>query len=53
MIPELIYLPKMGNPILFWIDFMEEGAIGLLVAIALFHKSTKSYVILNKKRDQK
>ncbi len=38
MIPELIYLPKMGNPILFWIDFIEEGTIGLLVAFSLFSK---------------
>ena len=38
MIPELIYLPQMGNPILFWIDFIEEGTIGLLVAFSLFSK---------------
>lgn len=41
MIPELIYLPKMGNPVLFWLDFVEEGIIGLLVAFSLFSKSTK------------
>jgi len=42
MIPELIYLPKMGNPILFWLDFVEEGIIGILVAFSLFSKPTKS-----------
>ncbi len=42
MIPELIYLPKMGNPILFWLDFVEEGIIGFLVAFSLFSKPTKS-----------
>ena len=41
MIPELIYLPKIGNPILFWLDFIEEGAIGLLVAFSLLSKPTK------------
>lgn len=41
MIPELIYLPKMGNPILFWLDFVEEGIIGFLVAFSLFSKPTK------------
>ena len=42
MIPELIYLPMMGNPILFWLDFVEEGVIGILVAFSLFSKPTKS-----------
>jgi len=42
MIPELIYLPKMGNPILFWIDFVEEGTIGLLVMASLFRKPTEN-----------
>ncbi|MEW6215554.1 MAG: hypothetical protein AB1478_10205 [Nitrospirota bacterium] len=41
MVPELIYLPKMGNPILFWMDFIKEGTIGLLVAFSLFSKPTK------------
>lgn len=41
MIPELIYLPKIGNPILFWFDFIEEGAIGLLVAFSLLSKPAK------------
>lgn len=38
MIPELIYLPKIGNPILFWVDFAEEGIIGILLAVSLFAK---------------
>ncbi len=38
MIPELIYLPQIGNPILFWVDFIEEGIVGTLLAIALFTK---------------
>lgn len=39
MIPELIYLPQIGNPILFWADFALEGVIGVLIAIALFTKN--------------
>lgn len=38
MIPELIYLPKIGNPILFWVDFTEESAVALLLTYSLFGK---------------
>lgn len=36
MIPELIYLPKLGNPPLFWVDFALEGVIGVLLGISLY-----------------
>lgn len=32
---ELIYLPQIGNPTLFWVDFAEEGAVALLLMYAL------------------
>ena len=38
IVPELIYLPQIGNPPLFWLDFIEETVIALLIVIALFHK---------------
>lgn len=38
LIPELIYLPKIGNPTLFWVDFAEESAIGLLLLYTLFKR---------------
>ena len=31
IIPELIYLPKIGNPPLFWVDFVEESIVGLIL----------------------
>ena len=39
IIPELIYLPKIGNPSLFWVDFVLEGVAGVLIAITLFTKN--------------
>lgn len=38
IIPELIYLPKIGNPILFWIDFIEESIVALLLTMCLLAK---------------
>lgn len=38
LIPELIYLPKIGNPTLFWVDFAEEVIVGLLLLYALFKR---------------
>ncbi len=38
MIPELFYLPQIGNPFLFWADFALEGIVGILLAIGLFAK---------------
>lgn len=38
MIPELIYLPQIGNPTLFWADFALEGIIGILLLITLLKK---------------
>ncbi len=40
MIPELLYLPKIGNPFLFWVDFAVEGVIGILLVIGLFAKQS-------------
>lgn len=36
LIPELIYLPRIGNPPLFWVDFVEESIVGFLLLYALF-----------------
>lgn len=36
IIPELIYLPQIGNPPLFWLDFAEESIVALLLITALF-----------------
>lgn len=41
MIPELIYLPQIGNPFLFWVDFAIEAVAGILLAIGLFVKKRK------------
>ncbi len=38
VVPELIYLPKIGNPILFWVDFAEESVVGLILIYFLFPK---------------
>ena len=38
-IPELVYLPKIGNPTLFWVDFAEETIVGLFLIFILFNKS--------------
>lgn len=38
LVPELIYLPKIGNPTLFWFDFAEESIIGIVLLYALFSK---------------
>lgn len=38
IIPELIYLPRLGNPPLFWLDFAEETIVGILIAISLLKK---------------
>lgn len=39
MIPEWVYLPKIDNPPLFWLDFALEGVIGLLVGVGLLRRS--------------
>lgn len=39
MIPELVYLPRIGNPPLFWVDFALEGALGVLLTISLSSRS--------------
>jgi len=36
IVPELIYLPQIGNPILFWLDFAEESVVALLLVYLLF-----------------
>ncbi len=36
IIPELIYLPQIGNPLLFWIDFAEESVVALLLVSVVF-----------------
>lgn len=38
IIPEAIFLPQIGNPPLFWIDFVIEAIIGFLLLISLFAK---------------
>ena len=38
IIPELMYLPQMGNHILFWADFIEESIVAILLASVLFSK---------------
>ena len=45
MVAELIYLPQIGNPVLFWLDFVEEAAVasvlGFLIVLSKYNKSTK------------
>lgn len=35
IIPEVIFLPRIGNPVLFWLDFLEELGIATLLGAAL------------------
>lgn len=35
MIPEAVYLPRLGNPRLFWVDFAEETLVAVTLAAAL------------------
>lgn len=35
LVPELIYLPQIGNPVLFWVDFAEETAVAVVLAAIL------------------
>jgi hypothetical protein len=35
LVPELIYLPRIGNPVLFWVDFAEETVVALVLAVIL------------------
>lgn len=37
---ELIFLPQIGNPPLFWLDFAEESIIGLLLIISFLSSKT-------------
>lgn len=38
IIPEIIYLPQIGNPILFWLDFVEELLIVGILSFLLFRQ---------------
>lgn len=38
MVVEVYYLPRIGNPLPFWIDFTIEGIAALLIFFTLFPK---------------
>ena len=41
IIPEIIFLPREGNPPLFWADFVEEVLVAVILAGALFKGRNK------------
>ena len=41
IIPELIYLPRIDNPILFWLDFAEEIIVAGILILVLTNKPTR------------